>query len=55
VGDNKENFNPDAQINARLKLTEKLALIALAKDKGAEGITGLLKLLAKAKEVRITL
>ncbi len=48
-------FNPDTQINAKIKLTEKTALIALAKAKGAEGITGLLKMLAKAKEVKITL
>jgi hypothetical protein len=48
-------FNTDTQINARITLPEKLALIALAKAKGAKGITGLLKLLAKAKEVRITL
>lgn len=43
------------QINARLKLTEKTALITLAKNKGCEGITGLLKLLAVAKEIKITL
>lgn len=51
----EEVFNTETQINARIELTEKTALIALAKDKGTKGITGLLKLLAKAKEVRITL
>jgi hypothetical protein len=55
VTENVEIFNPDTQINARIKLSEKTALITLAKSKGAEGITGLLKLLAKAREVRITL
>jgi hypothetical protein len=53
--DSKKDFNLDIQINARIKLSEKQALISLAKTKGAEGITGLLRLLAKAKEVRITL
>lgn len=48
-------YNPDTQINAKIKLSEKTALIALAKTKGAEGITGLLKMLAVAKEVQITL
>ena len=46
---------PTTQINAKIKVTEKLALIALAKAKGCEGVTGLLKLLAVAKEVKITL
>lgn len=41
------------QINAKITVGEKLALIALAKTKGAVGITGLLKLLAVAKEVDI--
>lgn len=53
--DSKEVFNPDTQINAKIKLVEKLALVALAKAKGAEGITGLLRMLAVAKEVKITL
>ncbi len=43
------------QINAKILLSEKLALIALAKAKGAEGITGLLKTLAAAEKVEITL
>lgn len=43
------------QINCRILVSDKLILIKLAKSKGAEGITGLLKLLAKAKEVRIKL
>ncbi len=55
AGKDTEVFNPDTQVNARIKHLEKRALIALAKDKGAEGITGLLKMLAKAKEVTITL
>jgi hypothetical protein len=43
------------QVNAKITVGEKLALIALAKAKGAEGITGLLKMLAVAKEVEIRL
>lgn len=46
---------PQVQINARLILSEKQALLSLAKNKGAEGITGLLKMLAKAKKVSIEL
>ncbi len=55
AGKEAEVFNPDVQINAKITLAEKTALIKLAKDKGAEGITGLLRMLAKAKEVRIIL
>jgi hypothetical protein len=54
-GNEKDVFNPEVQINARIELTEKTALIALAKAKGCKGITALLKMLAVAKEVRITL
>ncbi len=43
------------QINARLKLSEKTALLSLAKSKGAEGITGLLKMMSRAKEVTFKL
>jgi hypothetical protein len=43
------------QINAKLSKKEKLSLLTLAKAKGCEGITGFLKLLASAKEVKITL
>ncbi len=43
------------QVNARILVSDKLILIALAKSKGVEGITGLLKLLARAQEVRIKL
>ncbi len=50
---NKEIYDPDTQINAKIKLTEKTALLALAKAMGAEGITGFLKMMAKAKEVKI--
>jgi hypothetical protein len=50
-----EPIETETQINARITLPEKLALIALAKAKGVKGITGLLKLLAVAKEVKITL
>lgn len=48
-------FNPDVQINAKIKHTEKRALIMLANAKGADGITALLRMLALAKEVKITL
>ncbi len=43
------------QVNARLSVSDKLILITLAKSKGVEGITGLLKLLARAQEVKIKL
>lgn len=48
-------FNPEVQCNCRLYLNEKTALIALARRKGAVGITGLLKMLAKAERVEIYL
>ncbi len=48
-------YNPVVQCNIRLLLNEKTALIALAKKKGAVGVTGLLKMLAKAERVEITL
>ncbi len=44
-----------AQINVKLFSSEKEVLIALAKKKGAGGLTGLLKMLAKAKRVDIIL
>ena len=47
-------FNPDIQVSAKISLTEKQALLSLARSKGAEGLTGLLRMLAKAKEVAIT-
>ena len=46
---NAEDIN--VQINTRLTLAEKLALIKMARKKGVGGITGLLKLIAKAKEL----
>lgn len=50
-----ETYNPDIQINAKIKLAEKTALIVLAKAKGVGGITGLLKMIANAKEVKVTI
>ena len=41
------------RIEARVTKHEKKALIRLVKEKGCTGITGLLKLLAKAKKVII--
>ncbi len=53
------NIKPDLtrqiQVNARLTLGDKLKLLELAKAKGAEGITGLLKMIAKAKKVEVTI
>jgi hypothetical protein len=51
----KDKIDVECQINAKIKLTEKTALIVLARTKGAEGITGLLRLLAVAKDVQITI
>jgi len=44
-----------AQVNSKLKKWEKDNILKLAKAKGCEGITGLLKMLAVAKEVKIIL
>ena len=41
------------QVSVRIKETEKRKLIKLAHSKGCEGLTGLLRLLAKAKVVII--
>ncbi len=46
----KEN---DTQVSVRIKESEKLKLINLAHAKGCEGLTGLFRLLAKAKVVII--
>jgi len=43
----------ESRISVRVMESEKQSLIALAKQKGCSGLTGLLKLLAKAKEVII--
>ncbi len=43
----------ETQISARIQESEKDKLVKLAQSKGCEGITGLLRLLAKAKEVMI--
>lgn len=53
--DNAKKFNPICQVNAKISLNEKLALYALIKSKGCDGLTGFLKMLAKAKEVQITI
>jgi len=49
---NKQN-NITERIEARVAKQQKKQLIVLAKEKGCIGITGLLKLLAKAKKVDI--
>ncbi len=41
------------QINVKLLLSEKMVLLKIAKSKGVGGVTGLLKLIASAKEVKI--
>jgi hypothetical protein len=51
----EKTFNPDIQVSAKIALAEKTALLSLARSKGAEGLTGLLRMLARAKEVEITL
>jgi|TARA_B100000315_G_scaffold43203_1_gene38138 hypothetical protein len=43
----------ESQISVRVTESEKQSLIALAKQKGCNGLTGLLRLLARAKEVII--
>jgi hypothetical protein len=47
------NTERTVRVDARLTEKEKKAILKLAKDKGCEGITGLLRLLSKAKNVRI--
>jgi hypothetical protein len=41
------------QVNARMTIGEKLVLMDMAKQKGVNGITALLQLLAKARKVDI--
>ena len=41
------------RIEARVTISEKKSLLVLAKKKGCAGITGLLRLLARAKKVDI--
>ena len=43
----------DEQIIARVSITEKEKLLALAKSKGCDGWTAFVRLLAYAKEVSI--
>lgn len=50
-----ELFNTEVQVNIRMSLSNKQALAGLAKAKGCKGISGLLKMLAKAERVEITL
>ena len=47
------NTEKTVRIDARLKESEKEKLLKLARSKGSSGITGLLRLLAKAKQVKI--
>lgn len=48
-------FNPVVQLNTRISLEEKQALMVLAKSKGAKDFKGLLRILSTAKEVNIVL
>ncbi len=50
-----QEFNPTCQVSAKISLTEKTALYSLIRSKGCDGLTGYLKMLAKAKEVQITI
>ena len=43
----------EARIEARVSAEKKKSLIELARRKGCAGLTGLLKLLAKARDVKI--
>lgn len=43
----------ESRVDARLTGPEKESLLRLARKKGCDGITSLLRLLAKAKEVKI--
>ena len=47
------NAERTVRVDARLTVKEKKALLKLATEKGCEGITGLLRLLAKSKKVDI--
>jgi hypothetical protein len=49
----KMSIERTVRVDARLTVKEKKAILKLAKEKGCEGITGLLKLLANAKKVNI--
>ncbi len=50
-----KKFNPICQVSAKILLDEKTRLYFLIKSKGCDGLTGFLKMLAKAKEVQITI
>ncbi len=49
----RERSNPVIQVSAKLLLSEKSALYALIKDKGCDGLTQFLRLLAKSERVEI--
>ncbi len=51
----RERHNPLCQVNAKLLHDDKTALYVLIKSKGCDGLTSFLKMLAKAKEVSITI
>ncbi len=51
----RERHNPLCQVNAKLRHDDKTALYVLIKNKGCDGLTSFLKMLAKAKEVSITI
>jgi hypothetical protein len=47
--------DPQVQLNTRIKLSEKTALMKLAQAKGAKDYKAFLRMLSIAKEVKITL
>ncbi|MGR3174593.1 MAG: hypothetical protein ACUZ8N_08355 [Candidatus Scalindua sp.] len=49
----KEKREKSQQVSVRLTGSEKESLARLAHQKGCEGLTGLLRLLARAKQVVI--
>lgn len=55
LNDVDAKFNPVVQLNTRVSLEEKTALLVLARDKGAKDFKGLLRMLSTAKEVKIVL
>ncbi len=49
----KDKREKSQQVSVRLTSSEKESLEILARQKGCEGLTGLLRLLARAKQVVI--
>jgi hypothetical protein len=52
---NETGIDHEIQVSAKITVSEKSAIFMLAKSKGTDGLTGFLRLLAKAKEVKITI